>query len=194
MRLTVILILFQLLSGCAAQPNFNTVVGGNDFSQAGLTYITPVGFEWKILVQQTSRTNIATHGRNKDETYMISTTMYNIPPDQKAEEFLTYFKSESSGEPNTGRFEKISERIQLDKDRIEVCINYSRSSKDYGAKRSGEYTIYEVYGMHCIHPHKSSIAAYIEISRKSPFSQTDSPIDEIGRKLLKSVKLRDFKV
>ena len=195
MKLVATLLCSLFLMGCVAQQNFNTLAGGNEFSQAGLTYTAPEGYEWNILVQQTYRTNIATYGRDKNESYMISTTMYNIESNQNAQSFLSHIQSEHAKEPDTGRFENLREdEYSLNTNRKEICVNYSGSSKDLGAKRGGEHTIYEAYGMHCIHPENSSIGVFIEISRKAPLSQKESPLIQLGQKLFNSVTLSEFKV
>jgi hypothetical protein len=194
MRQLTLSFLFLTLVGCVTQPNFNKVVGGGSFSQAGLTYTTSDNFEWNVLTQHTYRTNLAAFGSDRNESYIISTTTFNIPPNQTGQQFLDFVKSERAKEPQTGRFENIKESISLYAARKEICANFSSLSKDYGAKRSGEYALYETYGMYCIHPYNDSIGVFIELSRKAPFSKSESPINKNGEKLLKSVKFSDFKV
>lgn|GEM_PF-4335864 len=80
------------------------------------------------------------------------------------------------------------------KAREEVCAYFSSSSKDYGAKHSDGYALYETYGMYCVHPYNNSIGVFIELSRKAPFSKSEGPINKLGEKLLISVKFSDFKV
>lgn len=194
MQLLALSFLFLILTGCATQHNFNKVVGGRSFSQAGLSYTTSENFEWSVLTQYTYRTNLAAFGSDTNESYIISTTMFNIPPDQTGQQFLDFVKFERAKEPQAGRFEKIKESINLYEARKEICANFSSSSKDYGAKRSGEYALYETYGMYCIHPYNNSIGVFIELSRKAPLSKSESPLNKHGEKLLNSVKFSDFKV
>ena len=194
MRQITLSFLFLILAGCAAQPNFNKVAAGGSFSQAGLTYTTSEDFEWNVLTQHTYSTNLAAFGSDRNESYIISTTMFNIPPNQTGQQFLDFVKSERAKEPQTGRFENIRESISLYTARKEICTNFSSSSKDYGAKRSGEYTLYETYGMYCIHPYNKSIGVFIELSRKAPFSKNESQLNKHGEELLKSVEFSDFRV
>ena len=79
MRQLTLSFLFLTLVGCATQPNFNKVVGGGNFSQAGMTYTPSDNFEWNILTQHTYSTNLAAFGDSQGITRQSSATAYSHP-------------------------------------------------------------------------------------------------------------------
>jgi hypothetical protein len=53
--------------------------------------------------------------------------------------------------------------------------------------RDGQYTIFEVYGVYCIHPNNNNIGLFIQLSRKAPFDQKNQLFKQLGQDLLDSI-------
>ncbi|MFT6791160.1 MAG: hypothetical protein ACJA04_000360 [Cellvibrionaceae bacterium] len=106
--------------------------------------------------------------------------------------FTLTIKKGRSSEPKTGRFEKIKNREEIFNARPEMCVMHQ--SKDFGAKakRGGEFSILETYGMHCIHPTNQQVGVLVELSRKAPPNTTFSEFESMGATLLNSVVFREF--
>ena len=90
-------------------------------------------------------------GMPKNDTVIVSSSVYNIKPAASKEEFLKAVHEGRTSEPGTGRFEAIRNVDQLYEARPETCVIYKSASKDFGveAKRGGQYSVLEMIGMHC---------------------------------------------
>jgi hypothetical protein len=183
-------VLLSLISGCANLPQHP---GGQIFVQPGVSFTPPAGSQWSILSLSTYQTALITKGKNDNESYIVATQLFQIPPFESNDAFLNYVQKGRASEPQTGRFETIKNEEALYKQREETCVKHRASSKDYGAKRGGEYAIYETYGMNCIHPKNSQVGVFIELSRKAPAGIANDEFDRLGENLLKSVQFTDFR-
>ena len=193
MRIISLFTILLLLSACVTTPNFKQITGGARMHQAGVSFVPPTNKSWSILVQNTYRTTLATRG-DKNESIITAVSIFNIPVQKSKESFLKFIKSERNKEPKTGRFEIMNKSLVLYKERNEICAKHNSSSKDFGAKRDNKYTLFETYGMYCIHPSKPNIAVFIELSRKAPMGIKNKSFSSFGEQLLKSVTFKDFKV
>jgi len=130
----------------------------------------------------------------KNDTVIVSSSVYNINPPASKEDFLKAIHEGRSSEPDTGRFEEIRNTEQLYTDRPETCVIYRSASKDFGveAKRGGKYSVFEMIGMHCIHPNKPNVGIQLEFSRKAPPNTTFPNFENVGLAILKSVKFSEF--
>lgn len=131
----------------------------------------------------------------RNETLIVSTTVFNIPTNDSKQDFLAAVKKgRTQNEPQTGRFEVISNREELYGARPETCVVYQSAAKDFGveAKRGGEYSIFETFGMDCIHPSKPSVGISVELSRKAPPGTTFPEFEAMASNLLQSVKFVAF--
>ena len=194
MKIITLLTILLLLSSCMTKPNYETINGGQRIQQAGSSFVPPTNKAWSIIAQQTYRTMLAMQGENKKETIIISSSMFNIEPHESKASFLSSIKKVRNSEPDTGRFEVIKQSLDIYSERTEICAKFSSSSKDFGAQRDNKYTIYETYGMYCIHPNKPNIGFHIELSRKAPFGNENKLFNSLGEQLIKSVEFIKFKV
>jgi hypothetical protein len=147
------------------------------------------------MTMHTYEASFGRFGESELETFVVLESVYNLPnPSFSKEEFLIFVKENRSNEPKTGRFEEIRNYEQIYESRPEICIMHNEASRDYGseAKRGGEFSIYETYGMNCIHPEKPAVGVLIELSRKAPPGLASPEFEEMGATLLKSVKFGKF--
>ncbi len=194
MKAIAIFVSLLFLDSCATQPSFEKFVGGNRLSQPGVSFVPPTTKVWQILVFYTYQTTLAMYGDDPNESFIAQVSIFNIPSQGSDKTFLSLIQDKSAEEPKTGRFEMIEESLVPYEERKEECIKKRTSAKDYGAKRGGTYTIFETYGMYCVHPKKPSIGVFVELSRKAPFGRINSEFETLGEQLLQSVVFSDFRV
>ncbi len=184
-----------LLSACAVTPSYQHFEGGQRVDQPGVSYDLPKGKSWSAIMRTTYQTVFGANEMPKNETLIVANSVYKIPsPTPTNQEFLEIIKEGRASEPETGRFEIINNNEQIYKDRSETCVIHQSASKDFGAeaKRGGEYSILETYGMNCIHPDKPSVGIFVELSRKAPPGTTFSEFETMGSALLQSVTFGEF--
>lgn len=190
MRILVCVVLLSLITGCVSLPQHP---GGQEFTQPGVSFTPPAGNQWSILGLSTYQTALMTKGKDANESYLVATQLFQIPAFGSKDEFLQFVRKGRASEPQTGRFETIKNEEALYQQREETCVKHRAASKDYGAKRGGEYAIYETYGMNCIHPKNSKVGVFIEFSRKAPVGVSNTEFDGLGENLLKSVRFTEFR-
>jgi len=189
MRKAILLFSLLLLSSCVSLPQYP---GGQRINLAGYSFVPPADKQWSMLMMSTYQTVLAAKGNNPKETFVIAAQIIQISTFTDKDEFLKYVQKGRAAEPQTGRFELIRNSEILDSGRMETCVKHIAVSKDYGAKRGGLYTIFETYGMNCIHPNNPKIDVFIELSRKAPMESQSDELDKIGQELLDSVKFSEF--
>ncbi len=191
----IIIYLFCLLSAsCVSVPNFDTVRGNNKqrIAIAGASFIPSGDMVWIIEKHHTYQATL--FNRYQDETLAIALETFNLSNETDKENFLSFIKEQDKQSPKTGRFERLNQSFEPYNHQNAQCVKHIASSKDYGAKRDGEYTIFEVYGMYCIHPHNNDIGIFIQLSRKAPFSQKTELLNTWGQDLLDSVVFKPYKI
>jgi len=197
MRPTIYLALLFVLTACviAPRPNYGKFSGGQQLELPGVSYTVPQGSPWSAIMRTTYETVIGRYGSNKNETFVVAVSFYNLPkPSPSKDEFLKTIKDSRGNEPKTGRYEIIRNDVAIYDARPETCVIHKSASKDFGAKakRGGEYSIYETYGMNCVHPLKPNVGMLIELSRKAPPDMKFPNFDAMGSALLESVKFGEF--
>jgi hypothetical protein len=194
MRHTLIIVVGALLTSCATSPSYQYLKGGEKVEQPGVSFVLPAGHNWAAIMRSTYQSAFGALGMPKNDTVIVSSTVYNVQPSASNEEFLQLVREGRASEPKTGRFEDIRNTEQLYGERPEMCVIYRSSSKDFGAeaKRGGKYSVLEMIGMHCIHPDKPNVGIQIEYSRKAPPETTYPNFEPDGLALLQSVKFGEF--
>src|SRR5262249_52463289 len=149
MRLALLLLL-TAISGCATAPSFQFSRGGETVTQPGVSFVLPEGKSWVAILRSTYQAIFGATPMPKHETLVVSAHVYNAPAFATREEFLEAIKKGRIDEPQTGRFEIIRNTEALYDARAETCVVYQSASKDFGAeaRRGGEYTVLETFGMH----------------------------------------------
>lgn len=135
---------------------------------------------------------LGAQGSSANETYVTAEITYPLPSLLSPEQFLAHVKAERAAEPQTGRFETVNNTEEIYTDRSEVCVKHRATSKDYGARRGGDFTIVDYLGMNCIHPASPRVGVFVELSRKAP-TAADASFDAEGVRLLESVTFGKFK-
>jgi hypothetical protein len=164
---------------------------GDRVDQPGVSLSPPSGRIWYFLGRSTEQATLAARGSSNDETYVTAVSTYHLPSELSPEEFLAWVKAQRAAEPQTVRYELIRNDEQLYAERPEVCVKYRTTSKDYGAKRGGEFPLFDTLGMHCIHPTSQRVGVLVEFSRKAP-TAADPSFDADGSRLLRSVAFTPF--
>lgn len=193
MRFAWLIVIF-LISSCAAAPSYIFVRGGETVYQPGVSFVLPETKSWIALTRSTYEAVFGARQMPKNDTLIVGVRVYNAPPSTSMEEFLEVVKKGRIAEPQTGRFERIRNNEALYNTRPETCVVHQSASKDFGAeaKRGGEYSILETFGMNCIHPIKPQVGVLIELSRKA-LPETELPeLEAMAQALLKSVKFGEF--
>jgi len=190
MRILLVLFLMSQLTACAIYPQHP---GGQRIYQPGVSFIPPAGNQWSELMHSTYQITLITKGKSTDETIVVAAQIFQLPPFNSKEEFLKFVQKGRASEPQTGRFEAIRNHEMLDEQRKETCAKHQAASKDFGAKRGGEFTIYETSGMNCIHPKNTNVGVFIELSRKAPPGTTNDEFESLAGSLLKSTQFSDFR-
>lgn len=196
MRLLICLAMLLLMNSCTVSiPRYDTFQGGQKINQPGISFVLPKGKPWSTLLMHTYEANFGRFGESKLETFVVMVSVYNLPnPSPSKDEFLKAVKESRSNEPNTGRFQEIRNYEGFYESRPELCVIHKAASRDYGveAKRGGEFSIYETFGMNCVHPEKPAVGVLIELSRKAPPEFAFPGFDEMGTALLQSVTFGKF--
>jgi hypothetical protein len=191
MRILLSLFSLILVSACTTTSVF-LYPGGQRINLSGVSYVLPPGKNWSVLAQTTFQTFMAAPGKNPNESYVIATTYVKIPSLDSKESYFKMVKQQRAAEPDIGRFELIRNKEILDDTRPETCVRHIAASKDYGSVKKGkEYTIYETYGMNCVHPDNREVSILIELSRKAPPGVPDEEFETIGDQLLRSVEFNN---
>src|SRR5439155_14420042 len=120
---------------------------------------------WSIAVRSTYQISLLTAGPSPDESFAVAANIFQLPSFKANDEFLAYVQKQLSDDPQIGRFENLGTHVES---YDQTCVKYTHSAKDFGAKRGGTFTIYETYGMECIHPKNPRVGVRIELSRKAP--------------------------
>ena len=177
-------------SACATLPQ---ITGGQRIDQPGISFIPPVGKSWSIIVLSTYQMSLGARGSSENETFVTSVSTYQLPSSLSPQQFLSFVKAGRSAEPQTGRFETVRNEEQLYTERAETCVKHRAMSKDYGAKRGGDFTMIEYFGMNCIHPKYPKVGIFVELSRKSPPDVADPSFENLGVSLLRSVEFTEYR-
>lgn len=193
MRMFVIVGTLSVVVGCATAPSFPQLRGGQRVDQPGISFVAPSGGPWSVLVASTYQISLARQGTLPAESYVVQASIYPLPTFDSKEQYLEHVRNGRAAEPQTGRFELIRNHEEFAGRRQETCVKHQAASKDFGAKRGGEYTVYETYGMNCIHPRNAQVGVFIEISRKAPPDLASPGLEQSGAALLESVQFRDFR-
>lgn len=191
MRTILYLISLFLITSCVSSPP--RYAGGQRIYSPGVSFVPPNVTQWSMLMNSTYQNVLASYGRTPDESFIVATKIVQSSTFTSKEEFLKAVKDQRAAEPQTGRFELISNNEFLDTGRTETCVKHIAASKDFGAKRGGEFTIYETYGMNCIHPNNPTIGVFVELSRKAPPNVPYNEFKSLGEELLQSVKFTEFR-
>jgi hypothetical protein len=190
MRSLLSLLSLFLLSACVSLPQYP---GGQRISVPGVSFVPPAGKQWSMMMRSTYQTVLASTGKDQNETFIVATQIFQISNVGSKEDFLKRVKEQRAAEPQTGRFETTKNREFLDNERTETCVRHIAASKDYGAKRGADFTIYETYGMNCIHPNNPEIGVFVELSKKAPQDMTSEDFEILGKDLLRSVEFTKFR-
>lgn len=186
--------LLLVFSSCVTVPNYQFLRGGETVKQSGVSFVLPEGKSWIALMRSTYESALGASQMPKNETLMVNSLVYNAPAITNKQEFLEAIKKGRSSDPQTGRFEIIRNSEALYEARPETCVVYQSASKDFGAeaKRGGEYSIFETFGMICIHPANPKVQIRVELSRKAPPDTTFPEFDAMAQALLRSVAFDAF--
>jgi hypothetical protein len=193
MQRIFIAVIALITAGCASQPRYPLFESGQRVSQPGISFIAPSGSTWSVFLHTNYQFVLARNGKTPNESYIVNVSVMQLPALSSNAAFLEHVKKGRTAEPQTGRFEVIRNSEELGTQRKETCVMHRSISKDFGAKRGGDYTIYETYGMNCIHPSKPQIGMFIELSRKAPPDSPDPGFEQLGVELLASVRFNDFR-
>lgn len=182
------------ISSCATAPSYQFLRGGETVDQPGVSFVLPEGKLWIAMIRSTYEAAFGASPMPRNDTLIVAVRVYTAPPSTNKQEFLEAIKRGRIDEPQTGRFERIRNREALYGIRPETCVVHQAASKDFGAeaKRGGEYSILETYGMNCIHPIKPQVGVLIELSRKAPPGTKFPEFEAMAQTLLKSVKFGEF--
>jgi len=164
---------------------------GQRVDQPGVSFTPPDGKAWSVLMRSTYQVVLGAQG-SSNETYVTSVNVYQLPGGLSPEQFLAHVKTGRAAEPQTGRFELISNNEQPYTDRPEVCVKHRSTSKDHGARRGGDFTLVDYLGMNCIHPSSPQVGVFVELSRKAA-TPADARFDDDGIRLLRSVAFAQFR-
>lgn len=196
---TLLVLSMLILISCGSKngnpkaSNFNVISSGERISQSGMSYVPPTKKTWDVLTRTSYKTIISFLDKEKLESVIIGTLLFNTKEQKTKEDFMAFIKNGREATPNTGRYEVISQSLSY-YENIDMCIKHRMTSKDLGKRINNQYAIYEEYGMSCVHPDNPKIGVWIEISRKAPFDYKNESFDKWGEELLKSVKFSKFKI
>lgn len=193
MRPVVTAALALTMSACTAVALGPQVHGAQRVIQDGYSFVTPANKSWTVLVRSTYQVTLGARGENANETLIVSASTYQIPAFAGPQDFLAYVKSGRANEPKTGQFEILRNNEELYTDRSEICVRHETESKDFGAKRGGDYTVIQYVGMNCIHPKNSAVGIFVELSRKALPGVEHPMFKTIGSQVLKSVEFSAYK-
>jgi hypothetical protein len=194
MRSTGLFALAVLLASCAGAPSYQYFRGGDRVDQPGVSFVLPVHHKWAAIMRSTYQSAFGALDMPKNDTLIVSSSVYNVPPGLSKEDFLKKVQVERISGPKTGRFELLSNVEKLYEERAETCVLYKSASKDFGqeAKRGGEFSLFETIGMHCVHPGKPNVGVQVEFSRKAPPGTSYASFEAVGLAVLHSARFREF--
>lgn len=190
MRLILIAAIAFSLNACAGAPQIS---GGQKVTQAGYSFVAPANKSWYVLVASTYQVAIIAKGDGQNETLVVMAQTYQLPAFSTSQDFLAHVKSGRAAEPQTGKFETVTNDEQLYAGRSETCVKHEMISKDFGAKRGGDYSVIEYFGMNCIHPQNPTVGILVELSRKAPPGTEYPQFKTMGSQLLKSVEFTAYR-
>jgi hypothetical protein len=185
------------LSACVAVPNYQQFPGGSQVDQPGVSFVLPAEKSWSAMLRSNYQVILGANERTNDETLIVSVYTYRIPVFSSSKEYLEFVKTGRAVAPETGKFEVVENHEELYAARTETCVKHESSSKDFNSSaiRRGGYTVYETFGMNCIHPNNATVGVFIELSRKAPPAVAASEFNVMGARLLQSVKFNgEFKI
>ena len=188
------LLLIVVIASCATVPSYQFLRGGETVHQPGVSFVLPKGKPWIAMIRSTYEAVFGAGQMPKDDTLIVAVRVYNAPPSTNKQDFLDAIKNGRVAGPQTGRFEIVRNSEAISEERTETCVVHRSVSKDFGveAKRGGEYSILETYGMNCIHPLKPQVAVLAELSRKAPPGTTFPEFEAVAQGLLGSVSFGEF--
>lgn len=194
MRTILLSLIFIITSCTTTAPSYQYLRGGELIQQPGVAFVLPEEKSWIAMMRSTYVGTFGASQMPNNETLIVGVRVYNAPKSGSPEEFLEAIKRGRAAEPKTGRFEKIRNIETLYNGRPETCAMHQSASKDFGikAKRGGEYSILETFGMNCIHPLNPQVGVLIELSRKAPPGTEFLEFDSMAKSLLKSVQFGEF--
>lgn len=183
-----------LISACVTGPSYQEFWGGERVYQPGVSFELPTGKSWVAIIRTTYQAAIGSKDMPPNETLIVAAAVYDIPGYTTEDEFLRAVKAGRAEEPATGRFERIRLEERLYRERAETCVLHMSASNDYGveARRAGRHTVYETYGMNCIHPDRPKVGIIVELSRKAPPGTVFPEFEIMGEQLLSSVEFGAF--
>lgn len=186
------LLLFSVAATAEENKNLETLPIGVVFSQEGVSFVQPSSNPWQVVVQQPYKTTLATRGVDNSETLIAAIILFRLKEVYNGESFLSFIEQRRAEEPDTGRYGVLMSRLTPNNNRSEICVNHRSSSKDTQAIRNGQQTLFETYGMYCVHPHDNRIGVFIELSRKAPLDIDNPMFLDLGESLLKSVTFSEI--
>jgi hypothetical protein len=160
---------------------------------AGVSFVPPAGKEWSMIKNTTYHTVLTANGKNSNENFTVTSQVTEIPKFASKEAFLNTVQEQRAAELQTGKFELINNKEFLDDNRPETCVKHIIAYKDYGEKGGGDFTIYETYGMNCIHPNNPKLGILVELSRKAPPDVPGPDFENLAENLLKSVQFTNIR-
>src|SRR5690606_1528744 len=113
MHRTLLSVLVVLLVSCAAPPSYQYLQGGERVDQPGVSFLLPAGQKWGAIIRSTYQSAFGALGMPKNDTLIVSTSVYNVQPSASREDFLKVVHEGRTSEPNTGRFEVVRNIEQL---------------------------------------------------------------------------------
>ena len=188
------LLLVLAIASCVTAPGYQFLRGGETVHQPGVSFVLPEGKPWIAMIRSTYQAAFGAGEMPENDTLIVAVLVYDAPPSASKQEFLEAVRRDRAAEPQTGRFEVIRNSEAISDERAETCIVHQSASKDFGAeaKRGGEYSVLETFGMNCIHPLKPKVGVLIELSRKAPPGTTFPGFDAMAERLLGSVSFGEF--
>jgi len=193
MRAIIIATLAVTLSACAGAARGPQIAGAGRVTQPGISFVVPANKSWSVLVQSTYQIALGAKGDNPNETLIVNVSTFQIPAFSSPQDFLAYVKSSRAAEPQTGRFEVVRNDEPLHTERSETCVKHEAESKDFGAKRGGDYSVIQYVGMNCIHPRNPTVGTFVELSRKAPPGIDYPQFKSMGSQLLRSVEFSAYR-
>ena len=193
MRFTLLPLLL-VVSSCVTAPSYQFLPGGETVKQPGVSFVLPKGKSWAAFMRSTYEAAFFANPMPRNESLSVLSVVSNAPVITNKQGFLEHVKTGLSGGPETGRFERMKLNASLYEQRAEICVVYQSAEKDFGveARRGGEYSVYETYGMFCIHPDNPKVKVRVELSRKAPPGTMFPEFDAMAQGLLKSVVFGAF--
>jgi len=190
MRIPLSLFSLILLSACVSIPRHP---GGQRLDMAGVSFVPPAGKEWSMIKNTTYHIILTANGKNSNENFTVAAQVTEIPQFASKEEFLKTVQEQKAAELQTGKFELINNKEFLDDNRPETCVKHMIAYRDYGKKSGEDFTIYETYGMNCIHPNNPKLGILVELSRKAPPEILGPDFENLGENLLRSVQFTNIR-